>query len=129
MMFKGLCRLVQLHLVTKSAGTTFSRRYPRLQHDPRGTLLRYDFQIRISVCIWPLFISTSTHTYIYFCFYIKYPNMSASKMAEELSRRHPLQRLQSPSRGISAVLHVRTLTFCLRILLLRIFLLRNLTQK
>ncbi|OCL01593.1 hypothetical protein AOQ84DRAFT_218076 [Glonium stellatum] len=31
--------------------------------------------------------------------------MSASKVAEELSRRHPLQRLESPSRGISAVLH------------------------
>ncbi|KAF2740497.1 hypothetical protein EJ04DRAFT_508014 [Polyplosphaeria fusca] len=32
--------------------------------------------------------------------------MSASKAMDELRRRHPLQRLESPSRGFSGVLHV-----------------------
>ncbi|ORY09297.1 FAR-17a/AIG1-like protein [Clohesyomyces aquaticus] len=32
--------------------------------------------------------------------------MSASKMVEKLSRRHPLQRLESPSKGFSGVVHV-----------------------
>ncbi|KAF2242787.1 hypothetical protein BU26DRAFT_534762 [Trematosphaeria pertusa] len=31
--------------------------------------------------------------------------MSASRVAEELSRRHPLQRLESPSKGFSGVVH------------------------
>jgi hypothetical protein len=75
-----------------------------------------------SLSAYGLYSSPLVHTLSYFRFYIKYPNMSASKMAEGLSRRHPLQRLQSPSRGVSAVLHVRTLTFCLHILFLRIFL-------
>ena len=53
MMFKGLEGWFSY--VTKSAD----------HRDPRGTLLRYDFQTRISVCIWPLFISTGTHTLLF----------------------------------------------------------------
>ncbi|KAF2499633.1 integral membrane protein [Lophium mytilinum] len=32
--------------------------------------------------------------------------MSATKISQELSRKHPLQRLESPSTGISALIHV-----------------------
>lgn len=43
----------------KAQGPPFAGRYPRM------TLLRYDFQTRISVCIRPLFIFTSTHTLLF----------------------------------------------------------------
>ena len=39
-----------------------------------------------------------------FCYLIA---MSASQVAAELSRRHPLQRFEAPGKGLSGVIHVR----------------------
>jgi len=44
--------------------------------------------------------------------------MSAARITGKLKRRHPLQRLESPSKGFSGVVHVRYIMNPLRILLI-----------